>query len=445
MDAGKKKEDVLRKLHDSGTDTIWFWFSDILGRIRGVSTSLAEAEDAFDGGIGFDGSSVEGFARIHESDLMAHPDPDTLAWLPSQGGDGGPRAARFICDLYTPSGEPYPGDPRQVLRNQVAKLEASGRTFYVGPEMEFFLFKDFESREMLDSAGYFDASVSGEGVTFRRSMVRALESTGIRVEYDHHEVAPSQHEIDVRYADALTMADTVLTIRFIVKQIAHGMGALATFMPKPVQGINGSGMHCHQSIFEGDRNRFYDPSDPYHLSAMARSYIAGILEHIREITVVLNQHVNSYKRLVPGYEAPVYICWARKNRSTLVRVPRIRVGREKSVRIELRSADNVCNPYLAFSLMLAAGMDGVERNLALADPVEANIFQMTVLERDERGIRTLPEDLYDALRQAEGSDLVKRTLGDHIFQKFIENKVIEWDQYRQAVTDWEIKSFLKIL
>jgi len=441
----KSKDEIIARLREKRTDFIWFWFTDILGRLRGVSLSMQEAEKALEEGIGFDGSSIEGFARIHESDLMAVPDLATFAWLPPVRGDEGPRACRFFCDLYTPDGDPYEGDPRRVLRNQIEKLEAAGRTFYVGPEPEFFLFKDARSMELFDSTGYFDASLAGEAVALRRDVVRALESMGVPVEFAHHEVAPSQHEIDVRYDDALAMADTVMTLRFVTKEVASGHGALATFMPKPLKGINGSGMHCHQSIFEGERNLFFDGDDPYDLSAFGRSYIAGILEHVREITAVLNQHVNSYKRLVPGYEAPVYICWGRKNRSALVRVPRIRVGRESSVRIELRSPDAVTNPYLAFSLMLAAGMDGVERELDLPEPVEANLYELSVLEREQRGIHTLPESLYDALKLTRESELVRRTLGEHIFGKFLDNKIIEWDEYRQQVSAWERESFLDVL
>ncbi len=353
----EKREEIMRRVKEGRAETIWFWFPDILGQIKGVALTPRELERALVDGAGFDGSSVEGFARIEESDLMAVPDLDTFVWLPAVGNAAAPKEARLMCDLYTPDGKPYAGDPRGVLKRQIEKVKSRGYTFFVGPEMEYFYFDGPNPEAFFDRTGYFDASIMNRGTVIRQATLNALEKMGIECEYAHHEVAPSQHELDIHYMDALSMADTVLTVRFIVKEIAREFGAHATFMPKPRVGINGSGMHCHQSIFRGEENLFFARDDNYNLSPFAYSYIAGILYHIRGITLVLNQFANSYKRIVPGYEAPVYISWGQKNRSALVRVPRVRVGREKASRIELRSPDPVCNPYFAFAAMLAAGMD----------------------------------------------------------------------------------------
>ncbi|MBU1881948.1 glutamine synthetase family protein, partial [bacterium] len=348
------KEEVIAIVKDQQIPVIRLWFTDILGQIRGFAITPRELPDAMDHGMGFDGSSVEGFARIHESDLMAVPDPATFKLLSNDISES--HSAIMFCDLRTPEGDHYEGDTRYVLRRNLEKIAQEGLTFYVGPELEYFYFRNERGVEVLDEVGYFDASIVSQGTILRKKTIQLLEKLGIKVEYSHHEVAPSQHEIDLRYDNAMDMADTVIMYRFLVKEIARQNGVYATFMPKPIQSENGSGMHTHQSIFKGDQNLFFAAEDPYHLSGMARSYIAGILKHIREMTAVLNQWVNSYKRLVPGYEAPVYISWGQKNRSALVRVPRYRISRETSTRIELRSADPVCNPYLAFSVMLAAGM-----------------------------------------------------------------------------------------
>jgi glutamine synthetase len=436
-------EEVLRVVAELDIPVIRLWFTDILGQIRGFAITPRELPEALQSGLGFDGSSVEGFARIHESDLMAFPDPDTFKILPDEVE--GSKAAVMFCDLKTPEGEPYEGDTRYVLRRNLEKIAKEGYTFYVGPELEYFYLKDEYSAQVLDEVGYFDASITGPGSILRKKTVKALEDIGIHVEYAHHEVAPSQHEIDLRYDKALVMADKVIIYRFLVKEIARQNDYYATFMPKPMFGVNGSGMHTHQSIFKGDRNMFFAAENEYHLSDFAKSYIAGILTHIREITAVLNQWVNSYKRLVPGYEAPVYISWGQKNRSALVRVPRYRIGKEKSTRIELRSPDPVCNPYLAFSVMLAAGMKGVREKYILPAPVEENIYEMTPVDRLDKNIETLPGDLYEALQELEKSQLMRETLGDHVFDKFIANKRIEWENYRGIVSHYELDKYLPIL
>jgi glutamine synthetase len=334
---------------------------------------------------------------------------------------------------------------RYVLRRNLEKAAAKGYTFYVGPELEYFYFKDHSGTEILDQGGYFDATINEVGTVLRKKTIFALEEMGIPVEYSHHEVAPSQHEIDLRFAPALEMAERCLTYRFIVKEVARSQGYYATFMPKPMFGVNGSGMHVHQSLFKGDRNAFFDPKAQYLLSKTARHYMAGILKHVREMTSVLNQTVNSYKRLVPGYEAPVYVSWGQMNRSALVRVPRIREGKEKSTRIELRSPDPVANPYLAFSVMLAAGLKGIEQKLEPPEPVELDIYHLSEFEREKMGIGTLPGNLFEAVMETEKSTLVREALGDHVFEKFIENKLIEWDEYRMHVSDFEIQKYLPIL
>ncbi len=438
----KTREDVLRTVRDQEISVIRLWFADILGHIKGFAITPRELEYALDHGLGFDGSSIEGFARIHESDLMAHPDPNTLALVP---GDSGYKSARMICDLKTPDGKPFAGDTRHVLSRNLEKAAAKGYTFYVGPEMEFFIFKDNQSTGILDHGSYFDASIQEKGTELRQKSIFALEEMGIQVEYSHHEVAPSQHEIDLRYTDALRMADACLTYRFIIKEVVQEAGYYATFMPKPIFGVNGSGMHVHQSLFKGQHNAFFDPDKPYNLSATGRHYLAGLLKHIQELTAVLNQTVNSYKRMVIGYEAPVYICWGQMNRSALVRVPRIRVGHETSTRLELRSPDPVANPYLAFAVMLAAGLKGIEEGLEPPEPVEEDIYSLSKAELERHNIETLPVSLYEAILITEQSEVVREALGDHVFEKFVDNKKIEWDEWRRQVTDYEIQRYLPIL
>jgi len=432
-------EGVLRIVHDQKIDIIRLWFADILGQIKGFAFPARELADAFAEGMGFDGSSVEGFARIHESDLMAHPDPASFSIFPTNGDY---KSARMFCDLKAPDKSPYPGDPRYVLRRNLEKAAKLGYTFFVGPELEFFYFKNSQGTEILDRGGYFDSSINEVGTVLRKNTIFALEEMGIPVEYSHHEVAPSQHEIDLRFDTALVMAERCLTYRFIVKEVARKQGYYATFMPKPIFGENGSGMHSHMSLFKGSSNAFFDPNGTYYLSKTAMSYMAGVLKYVREMTSVLNQTVNSYKRLVPGYEAPVYLSWGQMNRSALVRVPRIRVGKEKSTRIELRSPDPATNPYLAFSVMLAAGLKGIEEGLTPPEPIEEDIYHMTEAERESRGISSLPGSLKEAIDLTAGSSLVREALGDHVFEKFIENKLIEWDDYRMHVTDFELNKYL---
>ncbi len=436
-------ENVFKIVEGEDISFIRLWFTDILGQPRGFALTLRELPEAMESGVGFDGSSVEGFARIHESDLMAFPDPNTLKIIPDEVG--GLRSAVMFCDLKTPEGEPYEGDTRYVLRRNLEQIAKEGYTFNVGPELEYFYFEDDHSTQTLDDVGYFDASIVSQGTILRKKTVQFLERLGIPVEYSHHEVAPSQHEIDLRYDGALEMADKVVTCRFLVKEIARQNGLYATFMPKPIYGKNGSGMHIHMSIFRDNRNLFFAADNAYHLSDFAKSFTAGILKHINELTVVLNQWVNSYKRLVPGYEAPVYISWGQKNRSALVRVPRYRMGRENSTRIELRSPDPVCNPYLAFSVMLAAGMKGVRENYRLPPPVEENIYEMSIIDRTKHNIETLPGDLFEAVRELQNSELMREALGEHVFNKLIANKLIEWDRYRGIVSHYELEEYLPIL
>jgi glutamine synthetase len=375
--------------------------------------------------------------------VLARPDSVTfqlVPWRPKEKA-----VARMFCDILNPDGSPYEGDPRYVLKRNLERIKGKGHTFYVGPELEYFYFKSSEGTETLDEGGYFDLTTLDAAGDLRRETVLTLEAMGIKVEYSHHEVAPSQHEIDLRFEDALTMADHVMTYRIVVKEIANKHGVYATFMPKPIFGVNGSGMHTHQSLFKGDRNTFFDPDDPYHLSAVAKGYIAGILRHAREITAVTSQWVNSYKRLVPGYEAPVYLSWARRNRSTLVRVPMYKPGKEKATRIEYRSPDPACNPYLAFSVMLAAGMKGVEEQYELSDPIEKDVYHLSVDERKDLGIASLPGSLIEAIELTEKSDLVRDALGEHVFNNFITSKKVEWDDYRTKIHPYELEKFLPIL
>ncbi|MFH0915954.1 MAG: glutamine synthetase family protein [bacterium] len=437
------KEDVLRIVEDKQIKFVRFWFTDVLGFLKSFAVTPAELEGAFDEGMGFDGSSILGFARIEESDMVAWPDPSTFAVLPWRAGAGG--TGRMFCDIRTPSGEPYVGDPRNVLKNVVDKAKALGYTLNLGPELEFFYFEDSLGTKVLDHGGYFDLTTLDAGTDLRRDTINALHALGIPVEYSHHEVAPSQHEIDLRYRDAMTMADQVMTYRLTVKEIAQAKGLYATFMPKPMFGVNGSGMHVHQSLFQGDRNAFFDADDEYNLSKVGKSYVAGLLKHVKEICLVTNQWINSYKRLVPGYEAPVYICWSRRNRSAMVRVPLYKPGKENATRVELRNPDPACNPYLAFAAMLAAGLDGIEKGLELPPEASNNIYEMTEAERMAAGIDSLPEDLYQAIKEFEKSTFVREALGDHVCDYLIRNKWAEWDEYKTLITPYEISRYLPIL
>lgn len=433
---------VISACRENGIKFIRLWFTDIIGSLKSFAITVEELEKALEEGMGFDGSSIEGFARIDESDMVALPDPATfqlIPWRPKEPG-----VARMFCDIYRPDGRPFEGDPRYVLRKQLERSANLGYTFYVSPELEYFYFKNSGSTEPLDQGGYFDQTADSAS-DLRRETVLALEAMGIEVEYSHHEVAPSQHEIALRYTDALTMADNAMTYRLVVKEVALTNGVYATFMPKPVANQNGSGMHVHQSLFKGERNAFFDPEDPYHLSAIARGYIAGMLHNSRAMTLVTNQWVNSYKRLMPGFEAPVYLSWARRNRSDLIRIPEYKPGTEAHCRIEYRSPDAACNPYLAFAVMLAAGLDGIENERPLPPPVEENVFEMSAAERTRRNIETLPGSLMEAIEVAEKSDFLRSALGDHVFESLIANKKIEWERYRRHITDFELNEYLPIL
>jgi glutamine synthetase len=442
MALSAEAEYVLRTVEDRGIRFARLWFADVLGFLKSFTITAQELEGALTEGMGFDGSSIEGFSRIQESDMVALPDPSTFQTIPWRSES---QVARMFCDILNPDGTPFEGDPRFVLKRQLRRAADLGFTFYVGPELEYFYFRSLEDPSFLDRAGYFDETPLDVATDYRKRTVAYLEAMGIPVEYVHHEVAPSQHEIDLRYTDALTMADNVMTYRLTVKEVAQEFGIYATFMPKPVTGVNGSGMHTHQSLFRGDRNAFFDAGDEYHLSSTAKSYIAGLLEHAPEITLATNQWVNSYKRLVPGYEAPVYVCWARRNRSALVRVPMYKPGKEQATRIEYRSPDPACNPYLAFAAMLAAGLAGVAGDYELPPEASNNIYEMSEGERSAAGIRSLPEDLVEAIHIAADSKVLREALGEHVHEYLIRNKREEWDGYKSYVTPYEMDRYLPIL
>src|SRR4030042_1455157 len=440
----ESKEYVLKMAKEHDVKFIRFWFTDILGMLKSFAITVEELEGALEDGVGIDGSSIEGFARIDESDMVAMPDPDTFRLLPWRPREHA-AVARMFCDIVKPGGEPFAGDPRLVLKKNLKRAADLGYTYYVGPELEYFYFKDSSCTEPLDQGGYFDMDPHDAATDLRRDTVLALKEMGIAIDKSHHEVAASQHEIDMHYTDALTMADNVMTYRIVVKEIALKHGVYATFMPKPVFGINGSGMHVHQSLFKGDSNAFFDKNGKYHLSEIALNFVAGLLKYAPEITAVTSQWVNSYKRLVPGYEAPVYISWATRNRSDLIRVPEYKPGFENATRFEIRSPDPACNPYLTFSVLLAAGLAGIGDWLEAPAPVEANVYHMSDHEKKERGIGSLPASLFEAIRLTERSEQVRKALGDHVFNAFIENKKIEWDRYRIHVTDYELARYLPIL
>jgi glutamine synthetase len=440
----KDKEYVLNMARENDVRFIRLWFTDILGFLKSFAITISELEEALEEGMGFDGSSIEGYARIDESDMIAMPDPNTFAILPWRPREHN-AVARMFCDVLRPGGEPYVRDPRFVLKKNLARAAEMGYTYYVGPELEYFYFENQQETKVLDRGGYFDLTPLDVASDLRRDTVLALEELGIGVEYSHHEVGPSQHEIDMRYTDALSMADNAMTFRLVVKEVALLSNVYATFMPKPLIGENGSGMHTHMSLFEGDRNAFFDPSDEQHLSTVAKQFIAGLLRYAPEITLVCNQWVNSYKRLVPGYEAPIYLTWAVRNRSDLVRVPQYKPGKEKATRIEFRSPDPACNPYLAFSCMLAAGLEGIENKYELGEATEMNVYKLSEEEREKRGIGQLPGDLWEAIKLAEESELMKKALGEEVFTSLIENKKIEWDTYRAHVTEWELDNYLSLL
>jgi len=437
---------TLSKVEEDGVKFINLMFTDIIGGIKSVTITVEHLESSLTDGTWFDGSSILGFARIHESDMVLKPDPDTYAvlpWRPKEKAE-----ARFIADVLTPEGTPYEGDPRYVLKRAIAEANKMGLDYYTGPELEFFLFKKENgniSPVPHDVAGYFDYSARDLASDVRRDITLALEELGMHVEMSHHEVAEGQHEIDIRYADALSMADNAITLKHTVKEIAAKYGLYGTFMPKPIYGINGSGMHVHQSLFKGKKNAFYDGGDKYHLSETAYGFIAGILEHVREMSSVVAPTVNSYKRLVPGYEAPVYICWGQRNRSALVRVPRYSPGRENAVRCEVRCPDPSANPYLAFAAMLQAGLDGIKRKLKPPAPVEEDVYEFDDAKLQAKYIKTLPASLGEAIVELKNSEFMKKVLGKHVYEKYLAAKIQEYDEFRLAVTDWEIKRYLEVL
>lgn len=437
------RENVLRLVKERNVKQISLWFTDIVGFLKSIDIAPRELESALQNGFGFDGSSVEGFARIDESDMVAMPDPTTfqiLPWSPQATPVG-----RLICDIRRPGGEPFEGDPRYVLKRNLQHASKYGYTFNVGPELEYFYFKNNSSTQTIDEGGYFDLTPPDIASDLRLETILVLEQMGIKVQSSHHEVAISQHEIDLQYTDALTMADSIMTARLVIKEIAQRHNLYATFMPKPIFGIAGSGMHTHQSLFKNGRNIFFDKSDPYYLSKIARYYTAGLLKYAPEICSVVSQWVNSYKRLVPGYEAPVYVSWARRNRSDMIRIPMYQPGTEDTTRIEFRVPDSTCNPYLAFSVILAAGLDGIEKKSSLVDPTEENVYEMSPEERLKRGIGSLPGNLFEAISLTEKSQLVRKALGEHVFNSFVRNKKIEWDNYRIQVSTYEVGRYLPIL
>ncbi|MFH1519073.1 MAG: type I glutamate--ammonia ligase [Candidatus Omnitrophota bacterium] len=447
LESKKSRKDMIRKVlekvHRENIKTIQLWFVDILGTLKCVSITQRELKDALGHGKGFDGSSVTGFAEAEESDIVALPDPATFKVLPWTIETG--PIARMLCDILSPDFTPYAGDSRYVLKRALARAKKLGFTFYVGPELEYFYFKSARKPEIIDEGSYFELIPNDLANTLRNKTVKVLEEMGIPMEATHHEVAPSQHEIDLKYNDALTMADNVITCKYVIKEIAQQNGVYATFMPKPLFGVNGSGMHVHQSLFKGSQNSFFDKKDKYHLSSVAKGFIAGELKHAREISSLTAQWVNSYKRLVSGYEAPVYASWAQKNRTALLRVPVYRPRNEKATRVELRCPDPACNPYLAFAVMLAAGLEGVEKKYQLPPAVEPNIYRMAMEERERRGLTSLPGNLFEAIIETEKSTFVRETLGAHIFNRFLFNKKKEWEDYRIQITEHEIKKYLPLL
>jgi glutamine synthetase len=438
------REDVITQAQENNVKFIRLWFTDILGTLKSFAITVDELEDALDGGMGFDGSSITGYQDIEESDMIAMPDPSTfkvIPWSPQEAP-----TARMICDVRTPDGDPYVGDPRHVLRRALERASEMGfDNFFCGPELEYFYFRDSSGTEPLDYGGYFDLTTLDAATALRRETVMALQEFGIDVEYSHHEVGISQHEIDLRFDGALEMADKVMTYKTVVKEIATKHGVYATFMPKPIRDQNGSGMHTHQSLFSGDSNAFFDSNDQYYLSDTAKAFIAGQLRHAREISIIFAQFVNSYKRLVPGYEAPVYIAWSRRNRSALVRVPLYHPGKEKATRAELRCPDPAANIYLCFAALLHAGLEGIERGYELPEPMERNLYHLSHEEREKLGIHSLPSDLGEAIKEAENSELLYKCLGEHVFTRLLELKREEFEDYRVQVTPYEIQKYLPVL
>lgn len=441
-------KDLIKRVKEDGVKFLSLQFSDVTGAVKSVDMPVRHLEDALKDGVWFDGSSVEGFARIQESDMRLILDPDTYAVLPWSAAES--KRARVFCDIFTPKGDPFEGDPRGTLKRQLKRIEEKGWTYNLGPEPEFFLFKGTNGHGVHpvphDAGGYFDFSSFDEAVIVRTALMDALDAMGLDVEVGHHEVARGQHEIDFRFANALKTADNVLTLKYTVKAIAAQHGLTASFMPKPVFGINGSGMHCHQSLFDNKSgtNLFFDKTDEAHLSKLAYSFIAGQLAHARAFAAVVAPTVNSYKRLVPGYEAPVYIGWAQQNRSALIRIPRYTEGREKAVRAELRFPDPSSNPYLAFSVMLAAALDGIEKNMEAPKPLNnINLYHLDKEERTKMGVKELPGSLAEALTELDKDEVIKSALGENTYEAFARAKWEEWDDFRMRVSDYEIERYLE--
>ena len=440
----RSSDDVIKYCTDTGVTSIRLWFTDMLGFLKSFALTPAELEGAFDEGMGFDGSSIEGYQRIHESDMVAVPVPETAQLIPFR--IGGSKAIRMFTEIRNPDGSRYASDPRNVLDRNLGKLDDYGFSHMnIGPEAEYYYFANGESPEIIDKAGYFDIVPVDLGDDLREATVFALESMGINVEYMHHEVGPSQHEIDLKYQEALRMADNLQTYKWLVKEIARRMGVHATFMPKPLIGENGSGMHTHLSIFEDEKtNAFYAKDQAYHLSETAKHFIAGVLDHAREMALITNQWFNSYKRLVAGFEAPVYIAWAERNRSALVRVPVYKPGKEIATRIELRFPDAACNPYLAFAIMLGAGLDGLERKLELADPMTQDLYELTPMERERLKIRSLPHDIYEAIQEAENSELLRTVLGNDVVTKLLETKLADYEKFRTYISPLDLAQHMEL-
>ena len=442
----KQQEFVLRTTEERDIRFIRLWFTDVLGYLKSVAVAPAELEAAFAEGIGFDGSAIEGFARVYESDMLVKPDPTTFTVLPWRGE---PAVARMFCDILTPDGAPSFADPRFVLKRTMSRAADMGLTFYTHPEIEFFLFKGAPEPGQppvpIDQGGYFDHTPTSVGQDFRRTAINMLESMGISVEFSHHEGAPGQQEIDLRYADALSTADNLMTFRTVIKEVALSQGLFASFMPKPFAEYPGSGMHTHLSLFEGDRNAFHEAGAQYQLSKVARCFIAGLLRHAPEITAVTNQWVNSYKRLYGGGEAPAYVCWGHNNRSAMIRVPMYKPQKGQSTRIEVRTLDSACNPYLAFAVLLAAGLKGIEEGYELPAEAEDDVWNLTESERRVLGIDPLPQNLAEAIAVMEKSELLAETLGEQVFDFFLRNKRAEWNDYRSQVTPFELSRYLPAL
>src|ERR687894_1349182 len=444
---GKQEDFVLRALEERDVRFVRLWFTGVLGFLKSVAVAPAELEGAFEEGIGFDGSAIEGFARVYESDMLAKPDPSTFQILPWRGE--GPSTTRMFCDIFMPDGSPSYADPRFVLKRTLSRAAEAGFTFYTHPEIEFYLFKEMPEPGMkpvpVDRSGFFDHTATSKGSDFRREAITMLEQMGISVEFSHHEGGPGQQEIDLRYADALSTADNIMTFRTVVREVALGQDIWATFMPKPFTDQPGSGMHTHVSLFEGDQNAFYEAGAEYQLSKIGRQFIAGVLHHAGEISVVTNQWVNSYKRMMFGGEAPSYVCWGHNNRSAMIRVPMYKPLKGQSTRIELRTVDAACNPYLAFAAVLAAGLKGIEQGYELPREAEDDVWALTEAERRSLGIAPLPKNLNEAIEIAQRPELLAETLGEKVFDFFLRNKRVEWDEYRGQVSAFERDRMLPVI